>query len=115
MARLTRSATAAVAEDWIQVFGKQPLARDGSRRLRTDVRRALRAASYPALSRARVFLSDGCIVLRGIVPSYHVKQVAQEIAMRVGSVHKVINLLEVRDQARLPERTPISVAPREVV
>ena len=95
MATLMRIATAAVAEGWTHVLGERSPDCDENHRLASDVRRALQTAGYPALNRASVLISDGCVVLRGRVPSFHVKQIAQEIAMQVVHVLGVINLLEV--------------------
>lgn len=102
---------AAVAEDWIQVFGNQMVDCQGDRRVASDVRRALRAAGYPALKRASVLIADGCVVLRGRAPSFHVKQVAQEIAMHVVHVREVINLIQVVDEPKLSNKER-ATAPR---
>jgi osmotically-inducible protein OsmY len=97
MATQMRSATAAVVEDWTHVLGTEIVQCDSNRRLTGNVKRALHSSGFPALSRVSIYISNGCIVLRGIVPSYHVKQIAQEIAIGGVGLGQVTNLLEVRD------------------
>jgi osmotically-inducible protein OsmY len=97
MAILMRLAAAAVVEVCTQVGPKEPAKRDGQAQLAGEVKRALLAAGYAALRHVIVFTSEGCIVLRGTVPSFHVKQVAQEIAMRTVKVEAVSNQLDVGD------------------
>jgi hypothetical protein len=45
---------------------------------------------------------DGVVFLRGVVPSFHLKQVAQAVILRLPEVQGVQNALEVRDTNRLP-------------
>jgi osmotically-inducible protein OsmY len=100
MATIMRPATVAVDECWTQVIATQRAERATDLGLIDEIKRALRAATYPALARVDVLASDGCVVLRGIVPSYHVKQVAQEIAMCTAKVEAVNNELRVGGAGR---------------
>jgi len=49
------------------------------------VRRALIESGYSQLQDVTVFATDGGVVLVGIVPSYFMKQIAQEIARSAGA------------------------------
>ncbi|MFI5455973.1 MAG: BON domain-containing protein [Isosphaerales bacterium] len=54
-----------------------------------------RASGYLALHDVSCVASDGVVSLHGCLPSYHLKQVAQEIATGVEGVRHVINRIEV--------------------
>jgi osmotically-inducible protein OsmY len=56
---------------------------------------ALLGGSYWALRRVSCEYSDGLLTLRGRLPSYYFKQVAQEMAARVPGVGHVENRIEV--------------------
>ncbi|HQU41904.1 MAG: hypothetical protein B7Z73_04985 [Planctomycetia bacterium 21-64-5] len=94
MSMLTRPVPAAVVDVWTHVPPKVPVDRDSNLRLAGEVKGALRAAGYPSLRHVNVFACGGCVVLRGSAPSFHVKQVAQEIAMRAAGVDAVCNEIE---------------------
>jgi osmotically-inducible protein OsmY len=55
----------------------------------------LRQSPYPALRRISCRLGDAALILRGRVPSYYMKQVAQIIAVSVDGASVVQNELEV--------------------
>jgi osmotically-inducible protein OsmY len=55
----------------------------------------LRRSSYLALHDISCLASDGVITLRGYLPSYYLKQVAQEIVSGVEGVRHVVNRIEV--------------------
>ena len=55
----------------------------------------LRQSPYPSLRRISCGLGDAALILRGRVPSYYMKQVAQIIAVSVDGVSVVQNELEV--------------------
>jgi osmotically-inducible protein OsmY len=57
---------------------------------------ALRNDPHRELWRVDGEFSDGIATLRGSVSTYHLKQLAQEIARRVEGVQQVVNRLEVR-------------------
>lgn len=54
-------------------------------------------ATNPYLARRnlRFETAEGRVVLRGVVPSYYQKQMAQEALRRLDGVHQIENLLEV--------------------
>ena len=55
----------------------------------------LRQSPYPSLRRISCRLGDSALILRGRVPSYYMKQVAQIVAFSVDGVSVVQNELEV--------------------
>ena len=48
-----------------------------------------------------VQVHDGVVFLHGILRSYYLKQLAQEVAMGADGVHQVVNGIEVGSPARL--------------
>jgi len=62
-----------------------------------EAERRLRASSYCALYSVSSEFHEGMLVLRGTVPSFYVKQVAQEIVRKVEGVGALVNALEVDD------------------
>src|SRR5262249_46261898 len=65
------------------------------RRLAEQVALALFATGYPALRNLEVVVGDRLVLLRGRVPSYYLKQLAQAAALAVPEVHQLCNQLEV--------------------
>lgn len=65
------------------------------RHLQTRVHDALAATHYYCLQRVLVDVTDGDVRLRGYVPSYYVKQMAQTAVMNLPDVKKVSNQLVV--------------------
>jgi osmotically-inducible protein OsmY len=59
------------------------------------VRAKLRGNSYPAVRHVSCECHNGTVFLRGRLPSYHLKQIAQEVIARVNGVARVINEIEV--------------------
>lgn len=57
---------------------------------------ALNRTGHGWLRRIVVTSEDGCIVLRGQVPSFYLKQIAQSIVMVVPGVARLRNELQVR-------------------
>lgn len=80
--------------------GFQTVPSEPVRGLAGQIRRAFRAAGYPALRRIDVTLDYCGVLLRGTVPSYFVKQVAQELAMRAAGKDPVWNELEVEKEGQ---------------
>jgi osmotically-inducible protein OsmY len=60
----------------------------------------LRASGYLALRDVSCIARDGVAHLHGCVPSYYLKQIAQEIAAAVEGVRLVVNKIEVKAPAR---------------
>jgi osmotically-inducible protein OsmY len=58
-------------------------------------RARLRQAPYQALRRIDCRCEEGVLILRGRVPSYYLKQYAQEMVADVNNVRHVTNELEV--------------------
>jgi hypothetical protein len=69
-------------------------------RIGLTVENRLRASGYFALRGVSCSASDGAACLYGSLPSYYLKQLAQEIAGAVGGVHMVINKIQVCAAAR---------------
>lgn len=59
------------------------------------VREALRSTGYAPLGRVQVGSSRGDVTLRGMVPTYHLKQVAQTACRSVPGVRSISNELVV--------------------
>jgi osmotically-inducible protein OsmY len=75
-------------------------ATDQPSRFESQTQERLRNSGYRALRRVSCLSRDGVLVLHGCVPSYYLKQVAQEIAAGAEGVRQVINQIEVfRSQA----------------
>ena len=60
----------------------------------------LRRSGYLALRHVACIARDDVVYLDGRLPSYFLKQVAQEIAARVEGVRRVINRIDVLRPAR---------------
>src|SRR5262245_54867322 len=56
---------------------------------------SLRRSSYLSLRDVSCLSSEGVLFLHGNLPSYYLKQVAQEIASGVEGVHHVVNRIKV--------------------
>jgi osmotically-inducible protein OsmY len=57
--------------------------------------RALRNSPYLALRNIACECRDGMLTLRGCLPTYYLKQVAQAVVARVEGVRHVVNEIEV--------------------
>ena len=64
-------------------------------RLRNRMLAALRTAGYPELWSVRCHVSPCAVVLCGVLPSYHLKQVAQQAILMLNDRRDVKNLIEV--------------------
>lgn len=67
------------------------------------VGRALVAMGYSPLRAIEVSVSDRIVRLRGWVPSYYLKQLAQGSVLAVPGVHELCNELEVAHPSAIPE------------
>src|SRR5687767_10328168 len=67
----------------------------------------LRAHPYLILRGITCEYHDGVLVLRGRVPSYYLKQIAQSLAARADGVERIDNQIEVDRQGR-GRRSPSS-------
>ncbi|HZW30609.1 MAG TPA: BON domain-containing protein [Isosphaeraceae bacterium] len=60
-----------------------------------QVEERLRQGPYLALRDVSCLARDGVIYLHGCLPSYHLKQIAQELAAGAAGVGRVVNRIEV--------------------
>lgn len=72
-------------------------------RILDQVRRALHHCGYEQLRRLRARCRHGCVVLHGSIPTYYLKQVAQEIIRTVSDVRSIANNLRVVRAAPSPK------------
>ena len=70
---------------------------DSANELEHQLHNALRSSPYRQLSRIVCRVDSGIATLHGRVNSFYLKQIAQERAARVGSIVRVVNLVEVDD------------------
>ena len=56
---------------------------------------ALRKSRHPALRRLKVQNADGSLIISGRVPTWHLKQLAQETLMPVRGSLKLVNSVDV--------------------
>jgi osmotically-inducible protein OsmY len=61
----------------------------------------LRCNSYLALKNVTCEYRDGVLTLRGCLPTYYLKQVAQAAVDRLDGVERIVNEIEVTPAARL--------------
>jgi hypothetical protein len=71
-----------------------------------DARRALEQSPFPALRRLSVQESDHTVILDGEVPSYYLKQVAQETVMPLLDGRQLLNRVRVMRPADLLAGAP---------
>jgi hypothetical protein len=64
--------------------------------LRQAAQAALCASGYRALGRLKCEVNAGVVAVSGVLPSYHLKQMAQAILLRLAHVREVKNLVEVQ-------------------
>jgi osmotically-inducible protein OsmY len=65
--------------------------------LQDAIVQGLRGSGYRALSDVQCEVLGGVVALSGTVPSFFVKQIAQTIILRMGSVKRLKNHLEVQN------------------
>ena len=73
----------------------QGLQRLDDLQLKQRVIEALRASGYRAMRNIDVTVAKGMVILRGRVPSYYLKQIAQTAARSVRGVYELCNELDV--------------------
>ena len=76
------------------------MAGDWSPTIHRTVEEELRRSGYMALRHVACIARGDLVYLQGRLPSYFLKQVAQELAARVEGVRRVINRIDVRRPAR---------------
>ena len=60
-----------------------------------EARQVLRATGYPQFRSIEVMITDGIATIRGTVPTYYLKQMAQSVLMDLEGVRAVQNELAV--------------------
>jgi osmotically-inducible protein OsmY len=60
----------------------------------------LRHNSYLALKNVRCDFHEGALILRGCLPTYYLKQVAQQTVSRLEGVDRIVNEIEVVASSR---------------
>ncbi|MGO9110321.1 MAG: BON domain-containing protein [Thermoguttaceae bacterium] len=65
-----------------------------------EARSRLRTSGYHQLKRISCEFHEGVLTLRGLVPTFHLKQVAQTLIRRLEGVAEINNRLEVAVQRR---------------
>jgi len=70
--------------------------------LRGAARDVLRTSGYGYLRKLRCAAAAGVVTISGLVPSYFLKQMAQELVLRLAHVRQVKNLVQVRTGVLTP-------------
>jgi hypothetical protein len=73
---------------------------DGRWRALDDVRSCLESSNYVSIRKLDCQLEDDLLVIRGTVPSYYLKQLAQELVRRLGLPQRIVNLARVEDNGK---------------
>ncbi len=73
-----------------------PLAQDHDRRIQKDAKAALLASGYRTVAELDCKVTAGEIMLSGVVSSYYLKQIAQEVVLRLKVVRSVQNAVQVQ-------------------
>jgi len=81
--------------DAVETTAAMDSSRETHGRLLREVRNRLRSAGYHAHRDIQCDCQGGVAVLRGRVPTYYLKQVAQSALLRHPGDIKVVNLIEV--------------------
>jgi hypothetical protein len=71
-----------------------------SQRIVEGAERCLRSNSYLALKNVTCEYHEGVLTLRGCLPSYYLKQIAQTAVSRLDGVERINNEIEVIASAR---------------
>lgn len=59
------------------------------------IRKGLRSSGHPMLRHVECDYHEGIVILRGRVPTYYLKQVAQSIVLSHSGVEELVNQIEV--------------------
>lgn len=65
--------------------------------LRVAAHKLLHSNGYTALRRLRCEVTEGVVIVHGVVPTYYLKQMVQTIIRRLEGIQGVMNLVEVQD------------------
>jgi osmotically-inducible protein OsmY len=69
--------------------------------LRSAALKLLQSSGYAALRRLQCQVTEGVVIVHGIVPSYFLKQMAQTVIQQLDGIQRMTNLVEVRQWDRL--------------
>lgn len=76
--------------------GTSPISRPGpSQQIAEGAENCLRHNSYLALKNVRCECCEGVLTLRGCLPTYYLKQMAQAVVGRIEGVQRIVNEIEV--------------------
>jgi len=75
-----------------------------SERVLLEIRRRLGAAGHHALRQIECEYFNGVVVLRGCVPTYYLKQIAQAVLLTSPIAEKVVNLIDVSENGHRTTR-----------
>ena len=73
----------------------EPGADEACGRIVGELLQRLQASSYCFLKAVSGEFADGTMTLRGRVPSYYLKQIAQTLAGNIAGVDRIVNLIDV--------------------
>jgi hypothetical protein len=71
----------------------------GDDALRIAALKILQTSGYTALRRLRCEVAEAVVIIRGVLPTYYLKQMAQAVIQHLDGIRSVRNLVEVRDIA----------------
>ncbi len=74
-------------------MGSGPVERDAA--ILQAALAALRSSGYPVMWQLRCEVQGGVVAVSGLVPSYHLKQMAQAVLLRLKQARTVLNLVDV--------------------
>ncbi len=69
---------------------------NGDDTLRIAALRLLLSSGYPILRTLRCEVRDAVVLVRGVVPTYYLKQMAQALVQQLDGIQGIKNLVEVR-------------------
>jgi hypothetical protein len=81
---------------YVHRASNEPEKQSPESRLLAEAERALRCGMYPALGNLSCDYQGGVLVLQGCLPSYYLKQVAQEVVVhQVQGIRRLDNRIQV--------------------
>jgi BON domain len=86
----------AVASDTHSLPRSRDLCLSEDEGLRNAALKLLQSSAYTSLRGLRCEVKEGVVAVHGSVPTYYLKQMAQTLINRLGSIRSVSNMVEVR-------------------
>jgi osmotically-inducible protein OsmY len=68
------------------------------------VRSQLQASPYASIRRLECYVENGFLILQGTVPTFYLKQTAQELVRRIRPGQPIVNAVTVANARTLPDR-----------